>query len=115
MQRPMIFRPRDQVAAEGSDAPAHRTCAGGDLPNGRPYRGVHFLVGGSSEDAAAEAWLVGDLAQVPPVAIATGCSNLEDTLVDSGGLVICSAGSLRVLLRRHFCGRSILTLRNNSR
>src|SRR5260221_125871 len=86
-----------------------------DLAAERAWLSEPEVVGVRWLAAADEAWPLGDVAQVPPVAIAMGCSNREDTLVDSAGLFISSAGSLRVLLRRHFCGRSILTLRNNSR
>jgi hypothetical protein len=62
--------------------------------------------------AAHEAWLLGDIAQVLPVAIASRRGNREDTLVDAFGLITSSPGSLRLVPRRHLCGPSTLTRRN---
>src|SRR5215472_9458910 len=59
--------------------------------------------------AADEARLLGDIAQVLPVAIAPRRGNREDTLVNASGVIIFSPGSLRLLLRRLLGGHGTLS------
>src|SRR5260370_35460610 len=59
--------------------------------------------------AAHETRLLGDIAQVLPVAITPRRSDREDALVDAGGpIVVFGTCSLRLLLRRHLSGGGTL-------
>ncbi len=62
--------------------------------------------------AAYEAWLLGDVAQMLPVAVPTWCADREHAFVDASGLITSGAGALRLVLRRDLCGGGALSRGN---
>src|SRR6516164_4251891 len=80
-----------------------------DLAAERTGLGKSEVVGVRGLAAAHETRLLGDIAQVIPVAIAPRRGNREDTLVNASAVIIFSPGSLRLLLRRLLGGRGTLS------